>query len=243
MDKYAILIVFILSINYVSSQSLVGLENGFSYPSYIDVKIPAKSGTKMSFTKDFTTLLSLAIRLQLQYEIRDKHQIKLIVAPLESLSKGRYNYDVVFMNTTFRQNNVITANYKFNSYRLTYCYSFIDNEKLKLYMGVTGKIRDAEISLSTDYRSNKKKSFGFIPLLHFNLNYDFKEPWNLYLEGDGIIAKQGRAIDFHTAVEYSLNERIKIKAGYRILEGGSNGSSVYTFALFHYAIVGIKFSL
>jgi hypothetical protein len=31
---------------------------------------------------------------------------------------------------------------------------------------------------------------------------------------------------------------LRLKAGYRILEGGASNDEVYTFALIHYALVG-----
>ena len=59
------------------------------------------------------------------------------------------------------------------------------------------------------------------------------------LDGDALAAPQGRAEDVLSAVAYQISDKFKIKAGYRILEGGADNDEVYTFSLFHYATLGI----
>ena len=63
--------------------------------------------------------------------------------------------------------------------------------------------------------------------------------FGILLEGDALAAPPGRAEDVLFAAAYRVSDRVELKAGYRILEGGSDNDEVYTFSLFNYASVGI----
>ena len=52
-------------------------------------------------------------------------------------------------------------------------------------------------------------------------------------------APQGRAEDVLAAVLFRLSPALTIKAGYRLVEGGADNKEVYTFALIHYAAIGL----
>lgn len=52
-------------------------------------------------------------------------------------------------------------------------------------------------------------------------------------------APQGRAEDIFMGANYRVSDNIGLKAGYRILEGGTDNDEVYNFALFHYTSAGI----
>jgi hypothetical protein len=60
----------------------------------------------------------------------------------------------------------------------------------------------------------------------------------ILLEGDGLAAPQGRAEDVLVALEYRPTERVLLKAGYRVLEGGVDVAEVYNFTLVNYAAFG-----
>ena len=69
------------------------------------------------------------------------------------------------------------------------------------------------------------------------------EKAGILLEGDALAAPQGRAEDVLVAATYRLSDHFKIKAGYRILEGGADNDEVYSFALFNYALAGFIINL
>jgi hypothetical protein len=58
------------------------------------------------------------------------------------------------------------------------------------------------------------------------------------LEGDALAAPQGRAEDVLLAFYFHPAERIGMKVGYRILEGGADNDEVYNFTLLHYLAAG-----
>jgi len=105
---------------------------------------------------------------------------------------------------------------------------------------VTGKIRDAAITVSWSGTTAEKTNIGFVPLLHFSLRWLPEGAAGLLVEADALAAPQGRAEDALVALLYRLGQRRFIYAGYRILEGGADNDEVYNFALVHYAAVGVE---
>ncbi len=41
--------------------------------------------------------------------------------------------------------------------------------------------------------------------------------------------------------EWALTGRLTPSIGYRVVKGGADNDKVYTFALFHYAVVGLSY--
>jgi hypothetical protein len=84
-----------------------------------------------------------------------------------------------------------------------------------------------------------KTNVGFVPIINFRMLWKPYDKFGILLEGDALAAPQGRAEDVLIAATYRLSDRIGLKAGYRILEGGADNDEVYNFALFNYASVGL----
>ena len=105
-------------------------------------------------------------------------------------------------------------------------------------MGFTAKIRDAKISVRGNGIESVKKNVGFVPIIHFRLLWNFSNSFAFLLDGDALAAPQGRAEDVLAALTMQVSDRIDLKLGYRILEGGADNDKVYTFALIHYASFG-----
>ena len=84
---------------------------------------------------------------------------------------------------------------------------------------------------------------GFVPIINFRFLWKVDDNFGVLLEGDALAAPQGRAEDILVAATYKLSDNLKIRAGYRILEGGTDNKEVYNFSLFHYASVGISYTI
>jgi hypothetical protein len=162
-----------------------------------------------------------------------------LYAPLETTSEGKVPNDILFEGVTFPANSDITGTYKFNSYRLTYRYGIVIKPKFEFGLGLTAKIREAKISLASVGLQSEKANVGFVPIINFRMLWKPDEKFGILLEGDALAAPQGRAEDVLFAATYRVSDRVELKAGYRILEGGSDNDEVYTFSLFNYASVGI----
>ena len=235
--SFAVTLILLISSFLTASlnaQVILDFETGLVSTGYNDVRIPGNQGTLISFKDDLTPSSGIFYRIRFNYTFSSAHTLSLLFAPLTVKSEGRINKDVNFAGQVFPANEDLSGSYKFNSYRLTYRYDFVQNPTLEFGLGFTAKIRDARIALSSPEISAEKSNVGFVPIINFRLFWHSYEKLGFLLEGDALAAKQGRAIDVLFAASYKLSNQIGIKAGYRILEGGADNDEVYNFALFHY---------
>ena len=232
--------VLILSFNVLSlnGQASLDLETGAIGTGYNNVRIPGDQGTLFSLKDDLISKTEIFFRLRANYTIKSRHTLSLLYAPLETTSKGNVPYDILFEGATFPANTDLAGTYKFNSYRLTYRYNIVFKPKFEFALGFTAKIRDAKIALVSAGLESEKTNVGFVPIINFRMLWKL-EKFGILLEGDALAAPQGRAEDVLIAATYRVSDRLGLKAGYRILEGGAGNDEVYNFALFNYASVGL----
>lgn len=233
--------LFILSFNVLSlnGQASFDLETGAVGTGYNNVRIPGDQGTLFSMKDDLIPGTKIFYRIRVNYTIKSRHTLSLLYAPLEIKSVGNVSNDIFFEGITFPANTVLRGTYKFNSYRLTYRYEIVLKPKFEFGLGLTAKIRDAKILLASAGLESEKANVGFVPIINFRILWKPDEKFGILLEGDALAAPQGRAEDVLIAATYRVSDRLGLKAGYRILEGGSDNDEVYSFALFNYASVGL----
>jgi len=228
----------------IAAQFSLDFETGVIKTGYNDVRIPGDEGTLISFSDDLNSISDIFYRIRGEYKIGERSEVLVLIAPLKQTYKGFVNRDIIFQGETFVTGSQLNATYKFNSYRASYRYKILNKEKLDIALGLTIKIRDALIGIEGDFdKYSEKKDFGFVPLIGFRVNWQPDERFGLLLDGDALAAPQGRAEDVLLALTYKASEKLTIKAGYRILEGGADNDVVYTFSMFHYAVVGVNIKL
>jgi len=222
----------------------IDAETGAAFTGYNDVQIPADTGTPFSLADDLEPDPVWFYRLQAGADI-GRHSAFVLYAPLLVESTGTYSENIDFNGEIFAADSDLTGTFKFNSYRFTYAYTFVQQPQFLFAAGLTGKIRDAYIKLEEDDSGDSKKrsNVGVVPLIHLKAQWFISPQFSLLLEGDGLAAPQGRAEDFLIAGVYTPRPDMELRLGYRILEGGSDGGgSVYTFSMFHYATMGIRWN-
>lgn len=219
------------------------LEAGLVFAGRNDVRIPGSGGTQISLADELHTDPTPVFRVRVGYRFRERHLITALYAPLQVNATGTIDRDVSFSGGTYPSGSPVLAVYRFDSYRLTYRYSFVRRPGLELAAGGTAKIRDAEISLyGADARS--KTNTGFVPLLNFHIAWRPGDGrFGLLLDADALVAPQGRAEDVLLAITWALRDGVELRAGYRTLEGGADNDEVYNFAWLHYAVIGIALTL
>jgi hypothetical protein len=244
--KYIILTTLLLSGLLMGSPQAhkwqVDLEGGWVWNGSNDVAIPGDTGTRFSLTDDLKVDSRFYYRLRLTYNLGARHQLSALYAPLKLDASGTLAQDLTFLDTTFPQGTSVTGIYRFNSYRLTYRYLLVNKPRLKLHIGFTAKIRDAEIAVTSSAASESKTNVGFVPLLNLLLDWQFHPRLGLRLEADALAAKQGRAEDVLLALMFKISKGVSLKLGYRFVEGGAENDEVYNFAFIHYAAAGILIS-
>lgn len=209
-----------------------------------NVQIPADTGTRFSLVDVGGSGPALAGRIYLGYRLSERHELRALYAPLKLKLSGEPETAINFQNETFAAGVTTDATYVFNSYRLTYRYLFFDEDRWKLRVGFTGKIRDAEIRLAQGGVSATRSNVGFVPLLHFSAIYSWSPKVNVHFDVDALAAKQGRAEDVALLVGYRHNDQLEFLGGYRTVEGGADGGGdVYNFSWFHYAVAGLIYRL
>jgi hypothetical protein len=226
----------------VSADWTVGLESGIVLSGYNDIQIPNNTGTKLSLTDDLSTDTKPFARLTVEYSFRDRHTLSALFAPLSLRANGQIDQEVLFDETRFPGGSDFNALYKFNSYRLTYRYALHRSNSLSVGLGFTGKIRDAAVVLEAAGMRDEYTNVGFVPLLNFKLEYNLANRFSAILAGDALASPggQGRAEDVSAMIHYQVNKSFRLKAGYRVLEGGADVDDVYSFALLHYVAAGIQ---
>ncbi len=220
------------------------LEGSSVWQSRNEVQIPGDSGSRFKIT-DFSKGPFAAYRAYLGYTWSDRHELRLLWAPLSAKFNGRFSEPVSFQGVAFAKDTSTEAFYKFNSYRLTYAYHFDPVGDWKFAVGLTAKVRDAEIRLTQGAVNAKKTNVGFVPLLNFQAHRAIGEKWGFRGDVDGLAAPQGRAVDATLMLERQLavsdgGNIFKAGLGYRTVEGGADNKVVYNFAWLHYLSLSLR---
>jgi hypothetical protein len=212
--------------------------------NYNDVRIPNAGGTLFDLSSELSAKPAVFYRIRAGYTFANRHTVSALYAPLTVRYTGQFGRDINYNNVVFPANQPVTAFYKFNSYRLTYRYDFIARERWRVGLGLTAKIRDANVRLrgETGNRDTNFDDLGFVPLLNFYAAYRPGNRWSVLLEGDALGSKFGRAEDIFAGAVYQFSDVVGVKAGYRVVEGGANVDSIYNFTWINYASVGVLIS-
>lgn len=215
------------------------VEAGVVFATRNDARIPGNGGSDLSLVDDLETAPAPAFRLRVGYRLGQRHVITALYAPLQVNARGTLDRDISFMGASYPAGTPLLAVYRFNSYRLTYRYSFIWRENLEVAAGFTGKIRDAETSLyGVDAR--RKTNIGFVPLLNVHVAWRPRGgAFGVLFDADALAAPQGRAEDVLIAATWRARDNLELRIGYRTVEGGADNDQVYSFAWFHYVVVGM----
>jgi len=234
----AIGLLFLLQ-SSAGAQYYFDAESGAARADHNTVKIPLKGGTRFSLTEDLKAEPSAFVRLRFGRVIKRVHDVSFLAAPLTLRSDGVFGHAVEYNGKTFAANTPTEAVYRFNSYRLKYLYEFRRSGELTLRWGGALKMRHAGIELDNGAQKTESKNTGFVPLLAFSADWRFLPGYELNFDLEGLAAPQGRAEDVMVAVSRELKPGVRLRAGYRFLEGGSGAGEVYTFAWIHYLLAGL----
>lgn len=231
-----------LSAAQTEARWTIDIESGLAVPGYNDVQIPNnETATRFSLKDDLSIDNKAYFRLRLNYRLSPRGELSLLYAPFSVNASGVLGKSVNFQDAAFEAGVAVSGLYRFNSYRLTYRYLLVDRPSLDLWVGLTGKIRDAEIKIESDNQVSSKSNVGFVPLLHLYMDWQWGSRWGMVLEVDALAAKQGRAEDVSATLYYRLKKNLRFKMGYRFVEGGSDGDEVYNFAWINYFSAGMVF--
>ncbi len=240
-SRYWVLFICLNSSLTANAQTFVTLESGAFFTDMNDVR-NGSNGTLFSLKNDFQTPISPFLRLRVGFISNRKNHYSILYAPLKIVETGTIAKDILFDGKNFKADMPIEAVYKFNSYRFTYNRRIISNENFTFGLGLSAKIRDAGISLKNKELLRENFSVGFVPLINVLANWDISQKMGVEFFGEGIAASKGRAIDLSLSGRYSFTRKLQGTLGYRLLEGGANGTSRYNFIQLHFIFAGINYT-
>lgn len=232
-------IFFTSTTTYGAENFTLMLESGAVWQNRNDTKISPFTGTRIPID-EFSTGAEFHYRLEAFYKINNRSSLRALYAPLDLSVTGRRNTSTNFNGVIFNSQDDLRIRYKFNSYRLSYIYSFWDSETDKLNLGITLKVRDAVTSFSQRGLIASYDNVGFVPLIYFEYQKALTPEWRINLSLDGAYASQGRAIDASLKIRRDLSEASDLGFGVRTLEGGADNDEVFTFSWFTYAVADIS---
>ena len=240
-SRYWILFIFLNSNLSANAQTFVNLESGALFTNINDIR-KGNNGTLLSLKNDFQTPVSPFLRLRAGYLSNGKNHFSFLYAPLKIVETGTIEKDVLFGGKNFKANIPIEVVYKFNSYRFTYNRRIIIKDNFKFGIGLSAKIRDAGVSLKNRELLSEDFSVGFAPLINLIANWDISQKIGIDFFGEGIAASKGRAIDFSLSGRYSFTKNLQGNIGYRLLEGGANGTNQYNFIQLHFIFASLNYT-
>jgi hypothetical protein len=216
------------------------LEGGPVWQTRNSVEIPNDgSATRFSLVDVIGRGPWFGGRVYVTWNISERHGIRLLFAPLSITETGTLNDPVIFAGASFGESAPVEATYQFNSYRVSYRWRALERDRVRLWLGFTAKIRDADIVLRQGATMSHKDDLGFVPLLHVAGDWTFGRVGILSLDVDGLAGGPGRAIDAALKMGVRMSDRTTFRVGYRTVEGGADVEEVYTFAWLHYLAFSI----
>ena len=225
--------------NQPNDRLTIDLEWGAAWQDRNDVQSPNNaSGTRFALDGLTGRSPTSAPRVELTWRLNPRDDLRLVAAPLHLSEQGMLGNAVQFEGQSFAPGTT-SAKYRFDSYRATWRRTVFESPEWTVKAGVTGKIRDAEITLRQGTSSASRTDVGFVPLLHLHAQRQLGEHARLQFDGDGLTSSRGRAFDLSLRYVHDFQRGLSGFADVRVLDGGADNDSVYNFARFHYFTVGM----
>ncbi|MFZ9709513.1 MAG: hypothetical protein ACO3CV_07705 [Steroidobacteraceae bacterium] len=220
----------------------VDLEALSAWQGRNDVEVP-NDGSATRFALDGLTGRGPYVtpRLQLSGTLAPRHEWRVLLAPLSITEDGQSVRPISFQGQTFAAGSV-NAHYRFDSWRATWRYLWINREDLRVKIGFTAKVRDASIRLRQGSRSASKDNTGFVPLLHASIERPLSGKWGLEADIDALGGGPGYAVDAGARLVRQIDDEWSVQAGWRFLDGGADNDEVYAFARFTSVGLGVRWT-
>ena len=240
-SRYWILFICLNANLAANAQTFVNLESGAFFNNTNDIRY-GSNGTLFSLKNDFQTPVSPFLRLRIGFLTDEKNHFSILYAPLKIVETATLANDILFDGNNFKANMPIEAVYMFNSYRFTYNRRIISKDNFNFGLGLSAKIRDAGVSLKNSELFKENFNVGFAPLINLIANWDISQKMGVNFFGEGIAASKGRAIDISLSGRYSFTKNLQGNIGYRLLEGGANGTNRYNFIQLHFIFASLNYT-
>jgi hypothetical protein len=219
---------------------VLDLEAGAAWQGRNDVQVPNDAAGTRFALDDITGAGPVPSgRVQLSWPLGERQELRFLAAPLSLEEAGSTDQAILFQGERFAP-GAVSARYRFDSWRATWRYRWIEREGLSVKLGFTAKIRDASIELRQGSRSARKDNTGFVPLLHAVVEKRLAPDWTLVADVDALAGGPGYAVDLGVRVSRDLGNGWSVSGGGRFLDGGADNDEVYAFARFSTLSIGVS---
>jgi hypothetical protein len=235
--KKLLILIFLVSFETLAEVRVM-LETGGVWQHRNDVKIPGNTGDRVDFD-EFDQGPFFHYRAELFWKLTEKSTVRFLYAPFNTVVTGELKSNVNYNNKTFTAGQDLEVDYTFNSYRVSYIFTFLGTGDSQFNLGISGKIRDAEIKFKQGSQESSYDNVGFVPLIYLEMQTALSSNWLINFNMDGAAASQGRAFDVSFKFRRKLSKNYQLGLGARSLEGGADNDKVYTFSWFNYAVLDL----
>lgn len=239
MNRLVILFIlsaFLLTNPAAGQEVVLDLEVAAAWQLRNDFAVPGEGGTLVRLPDDGP---APAGRATLTWNRWERWSLRIVAAPYSSDAVVVPTEPVLFEDAVFPAGEPVEVDYRFNSWRAGGFYRFAPRGNWSLRAGLTLKVRDAEIALSTGEISASNANTGLVPLLYGGARWE-RGRHAFDVDIDAAAASQGRAIDLAVRGEQRLSDRTSLFLGARILDGGADNEEVFAFATVLYATGGLR---
>ncbi len=226
IQKNLILVLTLCLVNSVVA-SEISIDIGQTDTVFNRISIPSSQTNQLSLPEDESLT---SFRLTGFMDTKNGNQIYFLIAPLEVQYQFKSDKSFKFNDTNFTNNTQTKFNYKFNSYRIGYLWTW-KTDSLKYWIGAVAKIRDAKTEVIQGSQSDSFSNIGLVPLLSAGLNLKLYKELYLFTHTDALGSSRGSAYDSQVELKYQIQD-YSTSLGKRILGGGADNDDVYNFAQF-----------
>lgn len=218
-------------------------EAGVAWASSNDVQIPGRTGTRFSLVRDLSASPAPFFRARVGVTA-GRSTVFATAAPLRLSAEGTPRSDLSFAGARFPAGAPVRAEYRFDTYRLTWRWTLVEPGRFEAALGATALVRSAAVRVAGAGGVASKEDLGVVPLVSLRAGWWPDERLGLVLDGDAIAgAGPGRAEDVQLAAVWRVRPGVAARVGWRVVEGGADVKSVYNFALVHLVGAGLTVDL
>ncbi len=117
-----------------------------------------------------------------------RHTAIFLYAPLSITTRAAVPDDIRFRDELFEAGTPVEHRYLFDGYRASYLFRLLDGEALRLHVGASAQIRNANVSLTTldGAQYANESDIGLVPAAKIRLRYQSKAGPYALLDADGL---------------------------------------------------------
>lgn len=164
---------------------------------------------------------------------RGRHTAILLYAPFQLTTEVTLERDLQFRDQLFAAGSVVEHRYLFDGYRASYLYRVVDGTPLRLELGASLQIRNADVAFTSGDGTRRANQSDIGPVFAAKLRLWYaprRGPWGM-LEADalstfGLIdGVSGGIYDVGLSIGYPVGRGVDLMLVSRLLGGGAEVES------------------